>query len=327
MRKKWYGICFFILASTLGVFACRPVQAEEKPVLNFGIISTENSQNLEPIWRPLLADLEAKTGYKVRAFFATDYAGIVQGMRFGKVQLAWYGNKSAMEAVDRANGEVFARVKMLDEREGYNSLLLAHRSSPLNSVQDVLGNAANLIFANGDPNSTSGYLVPGYYVFAKNGVNPATAFKRTIHGGHEINALSVANRQVDVATCNSEVLEHLKTTAPEKEKELKVIWTSPLIPTDPLVWRKDLASPLKKALREFFLSYGQTPREKEILKSLLWTGFKPSDNDQLLPIRQLELFKQRTEIENNAALDHQEKTTRLAQIDLSLKKLGTQLKP
>ncbi|MDR0528609.1 MAG: phosphonate ABC transporter substrate-binding protein [Zoogloeaceae bacterium] len=317
--------CIAAIALMIGCAGIMPIRAAEKTELNFGIISTESSQNLSSVWQPFLEDMEERTGFKIKAFFATDYTGIVQGMRFGKVQLAWYGNKSAMEAVDRADGEVFARVRMADGREGYNSVLLAHKSSPITNEREMLDRAGQLVFANGDPNSTSGYLVPGYYVFAKNGANPAKIFKRVINGGHEVNALSVANRQVDVATCNSEVLEHLDATNPEKKNELKIIWTSPLIPTDPLVWRKDLPSATKKKLRDFFFSYGGNPKEKAILKALLWSGFKVSDNDQLLPIRQLELFKQRTETENNAELNDTEKQKRLAQIDKLLEKLNAKM--
>ena len=68
----------------------------------------------------------------------------------------------------------------------------------------MLANAKSLTFGNGDPNSTSGYLVPGYYVFAKNNVDPVKAFKRTLNSSHEVNALAVANKQVDVATFNTE---------------------------------------------------------------------------------------------------------------------------
>lgn len=82
---------------------------EQAPALNFGIISTESQQNLKPQWDPFLKDMEKKLGMKVNAFFAPDYAGIIQGMRFNKVDIAWYGNLSAMEAVDRANGQVFAQ--------------------------------------------------------------------------------------------------------------------------------------------------------------------------------------------------------------------------
>lgn len=82
-----------------------PAYAEEQEkALNFGIISTESQQNLKPQWEPFLKDMETKLGIKVNAFFAPDYAGLSSGMRFNKVDIARYGNLSAMEAVDRANG-------------------------------------------------------------------------------------------------------------------------------------------------------------------------------------------------------------------------------
>ncbi|SPX12726.1 phosphonate ABC transporter, substrate-binding protein [Escherichia coli] len=78
----------------------------------------------------------------------------------------------------------------------------------------------------------------------KNNIS-ASDFKRTVNAGHETNALAVANKQVDVATNNTENLDKLKTSAPEKLKELKVIWKSPLIPGDPIVWRKICPKPPK----------------------------------------------------------------------------------
>ncbi len=150
------GVSVFALGVAAGV-----AHGQELKELNFGIISTESSQNLKTVWEPFLADMEKQTGYKVKAFFAPDYAGIIQGMRFDKVDIAWYGNKSAMEAVDRANGEVIYQTVDKDGKPGYWSLLIAHKDSPINSVQDMLKNAKNLNFGNGDPNSTSGFLVPG----------------------------------------------------------------------------------------------------------------------------------------------------------------------
>lgn len=289
--------------------------------INFGIISTETSQNLRVIWEPLLEDMSRKTGFEVKAFFAPDYAGIIQGMRFNKVDVAWYGNKSAIEAVDRAGGEVFASTEAADGSAGYYSHLVVHRDSPISNVEDMLKNAGSLTFANGDPNSTSGYLVPGYYVFAQNKVNPQEIFKRTLTGSHEINALSIANRQVDVGTLNSESLKRLTVTAPDKAELLKVIWTSPLIPSDPLVWRKNLPQSTRDTLREFFASYGSTPEEMNILAQLDWARFRVADNDHLLPIRQLELFKERTELTNNQSMAPADRQKRLQQLDEELAQL------
>ncbi|WP_079201359.1 phosphonate ABC transporter substrate-binding protein [Pseudomonas sp. CC6-YY-74] len=306
-------------SATLGV-----AQAAEQEI-NFGIISTESSQNLKTTWDPFLADMGAQTGLKINAFFAPDYAGIIQGMRFDKVDVAWYGNKAAMEAVDRAGGEIFAQTVAANGAQGYYSLMVAHQDSPLNSIEDMLKNAQNLTFANGDPNSTSGYLVPGYYVFAQNNVDANKIFKRALNGSHEVNALSVANKQIDVGTFNSEGMERLQVTAPDKAAQLKVIWTSPLIPSDPMVWRKNLDEASKNKLREFFMTYGDKSAEQNVLESLQWAKFKSSDDDQLLPIRQLDLFKKRTEVVNNDKLSDSDKPARLKALDAELAKLAKRL--
>ncbi|MDR1049993.1 MAG: phosphonate ABC transporter substrate-binding protein [Deltaproteobacteria bacterium] len=310
------GLLLSALFLVLALFLAGPFQglAGAREV-NFGIISTESSQNLRVVWDPFLDDLRKGTGLDVRAFFATDYAGIIEAMRFDKVQLAWYGNKAAMEAVDRAGGEVFMQTLAADGTEGYYSHIIVNADSPLNSIDDMFAKAKDLNFGNGDPNSTSGFLVPGYYVFALNGKDARTAFKRVVTSNHESNALSVANGQVDAATCNSEALERLQLTFPDKRALIKIIWTSPLIPSDPLVWRRDLDPGVKKKIEDFLLAYGKSdPREQEILGGLQWRGFKKSDDDQLIPIRQLELFKQKKDLEDRGSLNAEQRS-RLAEID------------
>lgn len=292
--------------------------------INFGIISTESTQNLKGDWLPLIEDMNRQTGLKVTAFFAPDYAGIIEAMRFNKVQLGFFGNKSAMEAVDRASGEVFAQVVNADGTQGYYSHLIVNQDSPLNTVDDVLKNAKNLSFGNGDPNSTSGFLVPGFYVFAQNKVDARSIFKVTRSANHETNALAVANKQVDVATNNSENMEKIRQRFPEKFKDIKIVWTSPLIALDPLVMRKDLPEATKAKLKTFFYNYGKTDtREKEIIfKISKLSGFKESSDKQLLPIRQLDLFSQRTKTESDAALKDEDRKTRLAEIDRKLAALN-----
>lgn len=288
--------------------------------INFGFISTESSQNIKSDWMPLIEDMEKQTGLKVKTFFASDYAGIIEGMRFNKVQLAWMGNKSAMEAVDRSNGEVFAQMVNADGSQGYYSHLIVHKDSPLNNLNDMFANSKNLSFGNGDPNSTSGFLVPGFYVFAQNKVDPKTAFKVVRNANHETNILAVANKQVDVATNNSENMEKLKERQPEKVKEVKIIWTSPLIPLDPLVMSKNLPEATKAKIKTFFYNYAKTdPREKEIvMKISKLSGFKASTNDQLKPIRQLDLFGKRNKIDADTTLSDADKKAKLAEIDQQL---------
>lgn len=316
------------VAVAVTVVAPKVSQAEDIKKINFGILPTESSQNLRTVWEPFLEDMSEYLGVEVKPYFASDYAGIIQAMRFDKVDVAWHGNKSAMEAIDRAGGEIFAQTVDFSGNPGYWSLLIAHKDNDqINSVDDVLNRAGELVFGNGDPNSTSGFLVPGYYVFAKNGVDPKKIFRLVTNAGHAANFLAVANGQVDVATISSESLERIKIRNPDKYDQVKVIWKSPLIPSDPFVWRKNLPESAKSKIYDFFMSYGTTGDEQElaVLEGLQLAPFKPSSDDQLLPIRQLELFKQRALVAADNKLSPDEKAEKLGEIDARLSALNRRM--
>lgn len=288
--------------------------------ISFGIISTDAAAAQRDRWEPFFRDMEKKTGLTVKSFYASDYAGVIEAMRFNKVQVAWYGNKAAMEAVDRANGEIFAQLMYADGTYGYHALLITHKDSPYKSLDDVFANSKNINFGIGDPNSTSGFLVPTYYVFSQRKVDPRQVFKTVRNGSHGANIQAVLAKQLDVATNNTEDYGRLEATKPDQASQIRVIWKSPLIPSDPFVWRKDLDSASKEKIRNFVLNYAKTdPAEKQILKNIYnYGGFRDSTNAQLNPIRQLELFKDRQKIESDSAMSVAEKTVKLAEIDKAL---------
>ena len=313
------------------LMAAGPARAQQIKELNFGVIPAELAQNVKKDWQPFVDDMSKALGIKVNAFFASDYAAVIEGMRFNKVQIAWFGNKSAMEAVDRANGEVFAHTVGSDGTPGYYSLLIAHKDSDIQSVDDVLKNGKKYIFGNGDPNSTSGFLVPAYYVFAMNHIDPKTHFKAVRGASHEANLLAVLSRQVDVATNNDMELRRFQKLYPDKAAQIKVIWKSPLIPNDPLVWRKDIPADLKAKIKDFILGYGRQGPDAEQQRQVLshigegWQPFQESSNAQLLPIRQISLAKERMTIENSRDMPPQEKQAKLAAIDVKLADLQGQV--
>jgi len=300
--------------------------AEEAKPLNFGIISTESSTNLKSVWQPVIDDLSRAIGVPVNPFFASDYAGIIEGMRFNKVQLGWFGNKSAIEAVDRAKGEVFASVIDKDGNPGYWSLLIVNKDSNLKTLDDVLKSPGKLSYGAGDPNSTSGTAVPGYYLWAANKIEPKTFFKTMRSSNHESNLLSVINKQVDVAVNNTEALERYRlNTGKDANDSVRVLWKSPLIPADPLVMRSDLPADLKGRIRDFFVNYGKgkdAQREMANLKALTYQGFRASDNQQLVPIRQIELAREKAKVESDTTLGQAEKQQQLADLDKKLAGLG-----
>src|SRR5262249_30656219 len=114
--------------AALAIGASAVVAAGQTPTeINFGVISTEASMNQKKNWEPFLQAMSKATGFKVNGFYATDYAGVIEAMRFNKIQVAWYGNKSGMEAVDRANGEVFAHIVSRDGSVGYYSHIIVHK--------------------------------------------------------------------------------------------------------------------------------------------------------------------------------------------------------
>jgi phosphonate transport system substrate-binding protein len=320
MYRKLLSACLFASAATLA-HADDAIKS-----INFGIISTESSANLKQDWQPVLEDMSKKLGVRVNAFFAPDYAGVIEGMRFNKIQVAWFGNKSAMEAVDRANGEIFAQTVNSDGSLGYYSYISVHKDSPYHKLEDVLKNAKSLNFGIGDPNSTSGFLVPSYYVFAQNGVDPKTAFKTVRSANHETNIMAVANKQVDAAVHSSDVLHRIEARQPEVANRLRQVWKSPLIAADPLVWRKDLPDDMKKKVKDFIVNYGQAgadaAREKAALDKLKIGRFQESGNAQLIPIRQLELFKEKTRLEADNGMKADEKKVKLDDINRRLADVG-----
>ena len=205
-------------------------------------------------------------GVPVNAFFAPDYAGVIEAMRFDKVHVAWFGNKSAMEAVDRADGEVFAQTVKDDGSEGYYSLLITHADSPIKSLDDVLKCDQSLNFGNGDPNSTSGYLVPSYYVFALNDVDPETCFKSVAERqprDQRARGRQQAGRRRDQQHRES-LYGRLAQTQPEAAAKIREIWRSPLIPSDPMVWRENLPQEVKQDMLYFFMTYGRFGEPKEV---------------------------------------------------------------
>lgn len=316
-----------LAAATLTVTLAASGMAATADELNFGVISTEKTSNLKQVWEPFIAEMEKGTGLKIKAFFASDYAGIIEGMRFNKVQVAWFGNKSAMEAVDRADGEIFMQSVDKDGNPGYWSHLIVHKDSPLKNLDDVMKCDKSLDFGIGDPNSTSGFLVPTAYIFAAKNVDPRDCFKTVRNANHEANGLAVANKQVQVATNNSENLARLKKTAPDAYANIRVIWTSPLIPSDPLVWRKDLTADAKAKIYKFLMNYGRVGTDEElkkqraVLAELGWAPFRPSSNDQLIPIRQLDVNKKIMKIQGDDKIAADDKKKQVEDLQVELKKL------
>ena len=260
--------------------------------IRFSILSAEAAQTMSQYWAPVLKDMEAATGLKVKPFFSSNYSLLVEAMRFKKTDLGWFSNLSGLEAVRRANGEVFARTFDPSGQDGYKSVLIVGAKSKL-TLDQVLKCDRKLTLGLGDVLSTSGTLAPITYLFAPRGVKPSACFKQVRSASHQANLFAVAAGQLDVATNNSTSLMLNRRNGKPQADEVRVIWESPTLPEDPIIWRRDLDPAIKEKVRQFFLTYGQgnTPQaavQRANLAKINIGGFKPADDSHLLPVREME---------------------------------------
>lgn len=313
-------VLFCLLAWT-GVLNATP----EPTVVRFGTVPTESSMNLRRDMEPLREALEKAIGRKVELFFASDYTSVIEAMRFKRLDVCNFGNQSAIDAVDRANGEVFAQILDKDGNPGYWSVIVVREDSTIDSLATLLARRKESTLGLGDPQSTSGNLVPSYYAFGANGVNPNRDFKAVRMANHEANLLAVANGQVDACAASNEALFRLEHSQPKMAKRLRVIWTSPMIASDPIVLRRDLPADLKNQIREFFTTFGRTEEERAKIEPLKWSGFRTSSNDQLLPYRMLRIEGEKRKIEADPALPQARRAELLADLDRRQQELKQQM--
>jgi phosphonate transport system substrate-binding protein len=297
--------------------------------LVFGVIAPRAVEQTRANWAPFVKRLGASVGQPIELKVYEKQELMVKDFVAGHIDLGWMGNAPALEVVEAGKGAVFAQMVHIKGGFGYKSVLIVPKSSPLNSLSEVLAAAKSLRFSNGEPKSTSGFLVPLYFAFQKNGINdPESIFKATEIGSHQQNLKKVAEGKADVATANDEELSFFARDFPDLAKNVKTVWESPLIPQSPLLWKSSLSAEVKRKIKSFVVGFGESSlEEKQILEKVNGLArFRPSSNLQLVPIADLEMFKARQAINNDGALSKEERTKRIneviqrgSQIELRLK--------
>lgn len=284
--------------AVLALAGCGPKAATgaAQDTITFSILNTESAQNMETYWTPILVDMEKQTGLKVKPFFSSSYSALIEAMRFKQTDVGWFSNQSGLEAVRRANGEVFARTFDPSGKDGYRSVIIVPADSKIRTLDDLLKCDGTLNFGMGDKKSTSGTLAPMTYVFIPAGKKPETCFKTVLSASHQANLFAVANGRLDAATNNSTALSLNNDRGEGQAARVRVIWQSDLLPEDPIVWRKDLDPVVKEKVRQFFLTYGQgtgpdAERQRANVQRLSIGGFLPADDSHLLVVRKMEALE------------------------------------
>lgn len=287
------------LGALLALAAChKPTPPHVIPPreLVFSIVSTEGTQTQMQEWGPFLKDMQAATGLTVKPFFGSNYSALVEAMKFKQSDLGWFTNQSGLEAVRRAGGEVFARTTHPNGHDGYQGVIIVKKGSGI-TLDKLLACGKTLDFGMGDAKSTSGTLAPNTYLFGPRGIDPTACFKTVRSASAEANLYAVGTGVLPAATDNTRSMDRLAVIdTPEARKvmsNLQVIWTSPTIPEDPMIWRADLDPATKAKISKFFFTYGvgdsaEAKRQRAVLDRIQTGPFRHADNTHLLPVREIE---------------------------------------
>ena len=252
--------------------------------LKVSAIPDENPTELQRKFAPLGKYLESKIGMKVEFTPVTDYAATVEGLVARKIDLVWYGGFTFVQA--RLKTGTAIPIAQREEDEKFKSVFITQPNSGINSLKDLQGKT----FTFGAPSSTSGSLMPRYFLM-KEGIDPEKAFRRVaFSGAHDATALQVAGGKVDAGAMNISVYEKMLAEKKIDTSQLKVFYTTPGYYDYNWTVRGDLDPALIKKLTDAFLSLdAQNPEHKEILALQRATRFIPTKAENYKSIEEAAL--------------------------------------
>jgi len=275
-----------------------PLAAQDITEFRIGILGGENAQDRLNSHECLKTYTEEALGVPVKLFAPADYDGVIQGLLGGTIDMAWLGASGyAKTYLDDPEAVEPVLVKInLDGSYGYHSIGFARKDSGIASLEDMQGKK----FGFGDPNSTSGYLIPSIEIPEQTGASMENGdyFGEVVFtGGHEQTIVAVNNGDVDGGVTwadgqgnwedgyNSGALRKAVDAGLVDMNDLVEIWRSKPIPEGPIVLRKALPSDVKEKM--VALVDGMYDVDKECTYNISAgesLGFDPIDHDAYLSI-------------------------------------------
>jgi phosphonate transport system substrate-binding protein len=253
-----------ILALVLAFFALlgvTPGWAEVPDVLKVSAIPDENPTELLRIYTPFAEYLQKELGMKVRFTPVVDYAATVEGLAARKLDLVWYGGFTSVQAVRRTNGTA-KRLVLRQEDAEFKSVFIAKPGSGIKNLQDLKGKT----FAFGSVGSTSGHLMPRYFLLQAK-LNPEQDFKQVAYSGaHDATALWVESGKVEAGALNFLVWDKLVQAKKVDLSKVNVFYTTPSYVDYVWTVRGDLDKGLQEKITAAFLKldYGH-PEHRRLL--------------------------------------------------------------
>jgi phosphonate transport system substrate-binding protein len=164
--------------------------------LTFAVVPAENASGVSDRYAPFVAYLSNQLGVPVQLRVANDYAAVIEGQRAGNIQLAYYGPASYSQAyLTGVKTEPFVTARNDSGLIGYYSVIYVKANNPYKDVQDLKGKTIGFV----DPNSTSGYNAPRFFLH-KVGIDVDSFFSKSIiTGSHENAVIALDKGTVDCA--------------------------------------------------------------------------------------------------------------------------------
>lgn len=267
IAKHLFGASMFAAS----IFAAGHAAAQNTPgVLRVSAIPDENPTELQRKFKPLGDYLAKATGLKVEFTPVTDYAASVEGLVNKRLDMVWFGGFTFVQANVRSKGAITPLVQRAED-EKFRSVFIT-TSKDINKLEDLKGKTLSF----GSESSTSGHLMPRYYLLAAK-VNPDTDLKRiAFSGAHDATVAAVGGGKVDAGALNISVWE--KLVAEKKvDPAVRVFYTTPGYYDYNWSVRSDMNPALQKKITDAFLALDKsTPEGKEILELQRASKFIPT---------------------------------------------------
>ena len=248
-----------------------PLAAQAEDVLRVSAIPDEAPTELQRKFAPLGAYLEAETGMKVSFVPVTDYAAVVEALATRKIDLAWFGGFTFVQAKIRTNGTAVPLVQRVEDSKFTSKFITA--SDSIHSLADLKGKT----FAFGAPSSTSGHLMPRYFLSLES-LNPDKDFKNVaFSGAHDATVAFVQAGKVDAGVLNASVWDKLVEQKKVDTSKVRVFATTP--PYFDYNWtvRGDLDPKIQAKITQAFLKLDPAnPAHKEIMALQRASKFIPT---------------------------------------------------
>jgi len=238
---------------------------------NIGILGGENAQDRLTSQECYRVKIEEALGVPVKLFTPADYDGVIQGLLGGTLDLAWLGASAYAKIylTDPTAVDLALTKQNVDGSTGYYSIGFARADSGITTIEDAKGK----VFAFAEPNSTSGYLVPGAEMVAAFGPLEEFFSEVKFSGGHEQSIVGVANGDFDAAVSwadglgnwedgyNSGAFRRAADAGLVDMNDIVQIWQSKLIPEGPMVIRSALPADVKEKVIQLTADLHETDKE------------------------------------------------------------------